>query len=102
MIKEFNCLIQDMNGKFENIIFSINNIVILRSRRQAGRRMQGIKRKDCWMHEGEDEEKVQEEGEVEGAEDDCGYVTPISYKAEQRGRQEGGRGEVISEYWLVF
>jgi len=49
------------------------------------------------MHEGEDEEKVQE-GEVKGAEDDCGYVTPISYKAEQWGRQEGGRGDVISEY----
>jgi len=77
--------------------FLFNNIVILRSRQQAGRRMQGIKRKDCWMHEGEDEEKVQE-GEVKGAEDDCGYVTPISYKAEQWGRQEGGRGDVISEY----
>ena len=75
-----------------------NNIVILRNRRQAGRRMQGIKRKDCWMHEGEDEEKVQEEGEVKGAEVDCGYLTPISYKAGQPERQEGGRGEVISEY----
>ena len=78
--------------------FLFNNIVILRSRRQAGRRMQGIKRKDCWMHEGEDEEKVQEEGEVKGAEVDCGYLTPISYKAGQPERQEGGRGEVISEY----
>ena len=50
------------------------------------------------MHEGEDEEKVQEEGKVKGAEVDCGYLTPISYKAGQPERQEGGRGEVISEY----
>lgn len=84
-----------MKGESENKQISYcNKIVILRSRRHAGRRLQGRKGEDCRMQEEEDEEKGQE-GEVKGAEGDCGYLTPISYQAEQPERQKGGRGEVM-------